>query len=150
MGSSRCSVLWAAASNRIIPSMLNATDINYLIWIEHSKEDARNTSKDMIKLFFFMTDHMLQNQWRKSWKHLHGYLISLVLFTRRFSFRLSFVSVDAVCYEQRFSYFEDIKKMTWWLDRLERIWIFLSWNPFVILKVGKGYSFRWTILWIKY
>jgi len=58
--------------NRVKSSMLNTIDGNYSIWIDHSKKNTRNVPKDMTKLFFFMTtlDHMLQNKWKKFWRHL--------------------------------------------------------------------------------
>ena len=95
--------------NRVKLSMLNNTNINYSIWIEQRQTLAKRQNYSSSQHTTTL-NHILQNQWRKSWRHLNG-MSYPTLFTRHCSFRLSFVSVEAAwSSEQHFSYFEAVKK----------------------------------------
>ena len=99
--------------NRVKSSMLNTIDGNYSIWIDHSKKNTRNVPKDMTKLFFFMTtlDHMLQNKWKKFWRHLDVLPYPPYSSDIAPSYYYLFRSMQHDLFEQYISYFEDIKKL---------------------------------------
>lgn len=126
-GSSRYSVLWAAATvtlfksstQRKTPTIHQKTWQNYsFLW--QFKTTCCKTSEGN-----------LAGTWIEC-------LTPPALFTRRCSFRLQFVSVDAACWAA-LQMFRRYQKMARWLDRLKRTWIFLR-NPYVTRKVGKGCS----------
>jgi len=132
--------------NRVKSLMLNAIDVNYSIWI-HSKKNARNTPKDMTQLFFFMTmlDYMLQNKWKKFWRHFDGmlYPIRPIHQTLPLQITICFGWCNIVFLSSTSIILKISKNCS--MDHFERTQIFLP--LFVIRKVGKGCSFRWTILW---
>jgi len=126
------------------PSVLNATNVNYTIWIEHSKKNACNMLKDMTKLFFFMTtrSHVVESvkeileafEWDVTCFIHQTLLLQITIYFSQCS--MIFLSSTSVI--------SKILKNDW--IALKKTWIFLLRNSFVTRKVRKDYSFRWTIL----
>ena len=54
VGPKESCLLWAAES-LAIPLRAIGIGYNWFVWAMHCEKNGRNTSKDMIKLFFFMT-----------------------------------------------------------------------------------------------
>jgi len=90
---------------------LNATDINYLIWMSTQRKTPVKRHDKIILLHDNVRPHVAEPV--KKILEALGWNVPYALFTRRCSFRLLLVLIDAAWIEQHFSYLKNIKK---WLD----------------------------------
>jgi len=114
--------------NLAIPLRAIGIGYNWFVWAMHCEKNSRNTSKDMIKLFFFMTTLGLMSL-KKCRKKIFenaqmGCFTSPAVFSGHCSFWLLVVPKDAASHW--FISFAN-RKLASKLNRLQRRFIFLGW-----------------------
>ena len=129
--------------NLAIPLRTIGIDNNWFVWAVHCEKNSRNSSKNMIKLFFFMTTLGLMSLSKKNiWKRSNG-MFYRTRYILRTLLLLITVPKDAV---SPVHFFRRNRKLAPKLDRLQRRVIFSRWNSKIAWEMGKSSRQRWTIL----
>jgi len=131
--------------NLAIPLRAIGIGYNWFIWAVHCEKDGRNTSKDMIKLFFFMTTLGLMSL--KSKKNICKRSNGTFYRTRRILWTLFLLITDCSegCTSPIWQVTSSLLSQKSKISFKRRI-IFSKWNSKIAWEMGKSSRQRWTIL----
>ena len=128
--------------NLAIPLRTIGIGYNWFVWAVHCEKNGQNTSKDMIKLFFF--NAYVTKVIKKYLERSNG----MFYHTRRIlrTLLLLITVCSEGCSKSSVHFFRRNRKLASKLDRLQRQIIFSRWNSKLAWEMKKSSRQRWTIL----